>query len=94
MEPSRPALVNRKFDSGRGIGAYVRFNQNETAYLIDGRWAKVRTCVVWSRLPTGWVVGKRAEEGRLMILQPGKSGITESRSAFLTSNEEIEQFSQ
>ena len=88
------ALVNRKFDGGRGIGCYVRFNINELPRLVEWKMMGQGTYVCGIEPATNWVGGRDVErkEGRLTFLKPGEKRRYLLEVGVLESNVEIDAF--
>jgi len=69
------AIINRDFDNGRGIGAYLKFNRNEYDQFTEWKMCAQGTYVIGLEPGTCRVEGRDRDrqEGRLKVLQPGET---------------------
>ena len=67
------AFINRGFNGGEGIGAYVRFNLNELPWLCQWKMPGAQTYVTGIEPASGQGEGRPNERasGRMISIAPG-----------------------
>ncbi len=87
------ALVNRRFDNGRGIGLSVRYRPDELPYFWQWRMVGQGTYVMGLEPANCHVMGRGEErrQGRLPMLNPGETRVHHLEIGVLTSLDEIER---
>ena len=91
---ARAALVNRAFDGGRGLGAYLRWHAAELPWMIQWKQIGQGAYVAGLEPATNWTIGRAAERaaGRLKFLEPGETRNYRLELGVLASQAEIDAF--
>jgi hypothetical protein len=91
---AQAALVNRQFNDGQGIGAYIRFRTAELPRLVEWKMMGQGEYVVGLEPGTNWAGGRAAERaaGRLSYLEPGETRRFSVEIGVLASQAEIDAF--
>ena len=91
---ARAALVNRAFDGGRGLGAYLRWRTAELPWMIQWKQIGQGAYVAGLEPATNWTIGRAAERaaGRLKFLEPGETRHYRLELGVLASQAEIDAF--
>ena len=91
---ARAALVNRAFDGGRGLGAYLRWRVAELPWMIQWKMIGQGAYVSGLEPATNWTIGRDKERaaGRLRFLEPGETRSYRLEIGVLASQAEIDAF--
>jgi len=90
----RAAIVNRKFEGGKGIGVYVKYRKSELDRFIEWKLMGEGTYVVGME-PANCLVQGRAKErerGTLQFIEPGEVREFHVEIGVLRGKGEIEEF--
>lgn len=90
----KAAIINEKFDNGRGFGVYIKYRKDQLPRFIEWKMMGQGDYVVGMEPANCMVVGrdKERENGTLVFLKPGESRDYEVEIGVLASNEEIDEF--
>jgi hypothetical protein len=90
----RAAIVNGKFEGGKGIGVYVKYRKSELHRFIEWKMMGEGTYVVGME-PANCLVQGRAKErerGTLQFIEPGEAREFHVEIGVLSGRAEIEEF--
>jgi len=90
------AIVNRKFEGGKGIGVYVKYRKTELHRFIEWKMMGEGTYVVGMEPANCLVQGrvKERERGTLQFIEPGETREFHLEIGVLVDNQQIQQFEQ
>ncbi len=85
------AFINRRFNDGEGIGAYVRFNLKQLPWLCQWKMAGAQAYVTGIEPATGQGDGRPEERasGRMITIAPGAERTYNLEIGVLVGEEEI-----
>lgn len=88
------AIVNEKFDNGRGIGIWMKFNKDSLPTMVQWKNMGMGEYVCGIEPGNGSVGGRKAEreKGTLKFLEPGQKESFRLEFKVLTSKEHISSF--
>ena len=88
------ALVNRKFNNGKGIGISLSFNKNNLPYLIQWRQIGFGEYVCGLEPANSFTRGRKIERenNNLRFIEPSQKFDFRIETNILTSNEDIVRF--
>ena len=87
-------VVNRKFNGGRGFGAYIKYRKEELPHFVEWKMMGEGTYVVGIEPGNCLVAGRAVEraEGRLKFLEPGQRAEVHLEIGVLASKRDITAF--
>ena len=89
---ARAALVNRAFDGGRGIGAYLRWRAAELPWMIQWKQIGQGAYVAGLEPATNWTIGRAADacRGPAEVPRAGRDAQLPAGVGVLASQAEID----